>query len=124
MSEIINWITKARGPESIIIYCDVYDYELGDAVYTEKEEVMMAIKNIFAEVNIEHIEDFVVSLKIEKDPLLEWVYDDFERDGVEEIKDQIVALIDTSWYKIWNFDGWYSDGSDHWQFNFRRHNFV
>lgn len=124
MSEVINWFTKSRCPESIIIYCEVVDYELSDTVFTEKEDVMTALKNIFAEMDIDSAEDVTIRLKIGKAPLKEWNYEDFKKHGIEAIKNQVLAAVNTAWDRRWNLNGWYHDGSSQWEFNFRRHNFV
>ena len=131
MSNVINWLTETRGPDAIVVFVEWYDYSISDVVFAlpkQKNDVIVAIKNVFSEMDVSQAEDIAIDLKIRPQtndrPYLEWKYDDFMNKGTDAIEGAILDQINKSWDEEWTISGWYNDGNDTWEFNFRRHNFV
>ena len=38
MSEVINWLSRSKGPEAVVIYADFYDYDLNTNIFKLPEE--------------------------------------------------------------------------------------
>ena len=131
MSNVINWLTKTRGPDAVVVFVEWYDYSISDVVFAlpkQKNDVIVALKNVFSELDVSQAEDIAIDLKIRPQtndrPYLEWKYDDFMNKGTDAIESAILEHINKSWDMEWTISGWYNNGDDTWEFNFRRHNFV
>jgi hypothetical protein len=127
MSQVINWLTKTRGPEAVIIYGDWYDYELSTQLYElpeKKADVFTALQNIFQEIDPQFQENIVINLKIGAKPIDEYNYDDFVKHGAGGIHEKVTLRLEQNWGSIWNLDGYITDTDGTWEFSFRRHNFV
>ena len=135
MSTVINWLKETRGPDAVVVFVEWYDYSISDVVFAlpkQKNDVVVAIKNVFSEMDVSNAEDIAIDLKIRpqtNEPpsqtnYLQWKYDDFINKGKDAIEGAILDQINKSWDVEWTISGWYNDGNDTWEFNFRRHNFV
>ena len=135
MSTVINWLKETRGPDAVVVFVEWYDYSISDVVFAlpkQKNDVIVAIKNVFSEMDVSQAEDIAIDLKIRpqtNEPpsqtnYLQWKYDDFINKGKDAIEGAILDQINKSWDVEWTISGWYNDGNDTWEFNFRRHNFV
>jgi len=130
MSEVINWLTQGRGPESVIIYGDWYDYELSTSLYygpTAKEDVKKSIHNIFAEVDTQFQDNIQMNVRTNKSNSgwIEYDYNAFIEKGASTIRNEIWNLwLESNWNKEWEFAGYITDNDGTWEFSFRRHNFV
>ena len=132
--EIINWLKKTRGPDAIVIFVEWYDYTISDVVFAlpkQKNDVIVAIKNIFDEMDVPNAEDIAIDVKIrpgnerlKETNYTQWKYSDFEKVGKDVVLDAVLDSINKSWDVNWELSGWYNDGNDTWEFNFRRHTFV
>ena len=132
--EIINWLKKTRGPDAIVIFVEWYDYTISDVVFAlpeQKNDVIVAIKNIFGEMDVPNAEDIAIDVKIrpgnerlKETNYTQWKYSDFEKVGKDVVLDAVLDSINKSWDVNWELSGWYNDGNDTWEFNFRRHTFV
>ena len=128
MSQVINWLTKTRGPESIVVAGDWYDYELNVTVFVlpeEKKGVLKGISNLFAEMDPQYQENIVLSVRAGlKDGWTEYEYDNFVDMGVSTIHKQVIEELVQHWDKPWALNGYVTDTDGTWEFNFRRINFV
>ena len=147
MSEVINWLSRSKGPEAVVIYADFYDYDLNTNIFKlpeEKEGVLKLINSLIDELEnqLNSIDDILFRLDLSppdrnksdqtfenmrtqvSNNRIEWAFEEIEEKGLEQVKLEIAKHLDISWESDWNLNGWVNDSQGTHEFDFKRWNLV
>ena len=136
MSEVINWlrddsVVSRRGPNSIVLFADFYDYEMTTQVWQlpdDKDAVINSMKEILDSLVDPDAEDNSVTI-VCAETTKTWDIAMIENQGKEKVVKELMDLLkkDDNWNAGgatgWSVSGWQS-GNESWEVKWERINFV
>lgn len=135
ISEVINWlrddsVVSRRGPNAIVVAADFYDYELVATVYPlpeEKNNAILQLKSVLDSMVDAGAEDCDLRVQWGKKSLNEnkkkWDHGDINSIPPQDIIKEVMDILEKNWEDIWSVEA-YQSGSETWEIEWRRHNFV
>ena len=105
MSEVINWLSRSKGPEAVVIYADFYDYDLNTNIFKlpeEKEGVLKLINSLIDELELNRLDDILFRLDLSppdrnksdqtfenmrtqvSNNRIEWTFEEIEEKGLDQ----------------------------------------
>ena len=130
ISEVINWlredsVVSRRGPNSIVVLADFYDYDINTQIYqlpTDKETVIKHInENLIALVDPD-AEDSSVTI-VCQEGTKQWSRTMIVNQGKKQVIADVMKMLKKSWDDVWKVSGWQM-GSEHWEISWERVNLV
>lgn len=124
ISQVINYLQELRGPNSIVVMADFYDYTLTTQVFQLPDDDLTVVNQIEEIMNTmidpgaEDSSAFIVWVGGKRT----WDHTDITNMGRQTVLKELMDLLRTHYDGQWQIGG-YQSGNESWEVEYRRHNF-